>query len=121
MSSSTPSRGSPHHQRIDLSPPSGEPVGNVESTFSSLWTYPNNQIEGLVYPPDSGGNQYPFYDRWGDSWNVQDEFVILNQARSLGNLTFLAAQTSLKNQSWKSVLGQITITPAETTLSEVKI
>ncbi|HEX4262927.1 MAG TPA: glycoside hydrolase family 9 protein [Verrucomicrobiae bacterium] len=96
-----------------LSPPSGEPVGNVENGFSSLWTYPNNQIEGLVYPLDSGATQYPFYDRWGDSWNVQNEFVILNQARSLGNLAFLAAQTSLKTQPWKSVLGQVTVTPVD--------
>src|SRR6185312_5189707 len=95
------------------SPPSGEPVGNIDSSFSALWTYPNNQTEGLVFPPDSGNNQYPFYDRWGDSWNVQNEFVILNQARSLGNLAFLAAQTSLKTQPWKSVLGQITITPVD--------
>ncbi|HXT11980.1 MAG TPA: glycoside hydrolase family 9 protein [Candidatus Angelobacter sp.] len=90
------------------SPPSGEPVGNVESEFSSLWTYPNNQIEGLVYPADSGSGQVPFYDRWGDSWNVQDEFVILNQARALGSLAYLAAQTSLKTQPWKAVPGQIT-------------
>ncbi|HWD91980.1 MAG TPA: glycoside hydrolase family 9 protein [Verrucomicrobiae bacterium] len=103
-----------------LSPPSGEPVGNVESSFSSLWTYPNNQIEGLVYPQDSGTTQYPFYDRWGDSWNVQNEFVILNQARSLGNLAFLAAQTSLKNQAWKSVLGQITITPVDSASGAIK-
>ncbi len=95
------------------SPPSGEPVGNIQSTFSSLWTYPNNSLVGLTYPQDSGANQYPFYDRWGDSWNVTAEFVILNQARSLGNLAFLAAQTSLKTQPWKSVMGQITITPVD--------
>lgn len=92
------------------SPPSGEPVGNVESGFTSMWTYPNNQIEALVYPADSGSGQVPFYDRWGDSWNVQDEFVILNQARSLSGLAWLAAQTSLKTQPWKAVPGQITIT-----------
>jgi hypothetical protein len=103
-----------------LSPPSGEPIGNVESAFSSLWVYPNNQIEGLVYPRDGGANQYPFYDRWGDSWNVQDEFVILNQARALGNLAFLAAQTSLKTQPWQSVLGQITVTPTNAATGAVQ-
>ena len=102
------------------SPPSGEPVGNVESGFSSLWTYPNNQIENLVYPSDSGNGQYPFYDRWGDSWNVQDEFVILNQARALGSLGFLAAQTSLKTQPWQAVLGQITITPVDASSGAVQ-
>lgn len=103
-----------------LSPPSGEPVGNVESGFSSLWTYPNNQIENLVFPQDSGANQYPFYDRWGDSWNVQDEFVILNQARALGSLSYWASQTSLKTQPWKAVPGQITITPVDPTTGAVQ-
>jgi phosphatidylethanolamine-binding protein (PEBP) family uncharacterized protein len=103
-----------------LSPPSGEPVGNILTTFSSLWTYPNNTLVTLTYPQDSGANQYPFYDRWGDSWNVTAEFVILNQARALGNLAFLAAQTSLKSQPWKSVLGQITVTPVNPTTGAVQ-
>lgn len=102
------------------SPPSGEPVGNIQSTFSSLWTYPNNSLVGLTYPQDGGANQYPFYDRWGDSWNVTAEFVILNQARSLGNLAFLAAQTSLKSQAWKSVAGQIKVTPVDSTSGAVQ-
>ncbi len=97
------------------SPPSGEPVGNIQTTFSSLWTYPNNQLVALTYPQDSGANQYPFYDRWGDSWNVTAEFVILNQARSLGTVAFLAAQTSLKTQAWKAVPGTITATTVDPT------
>jgi hypothetical protein len=103
-----------------LSPPSGEPVGNICSSFSSLWTYPNNALAQLNYPQDGGANQYPFYDRWGDSWNVTCEFVILNQARSLGSLAFLAAQTSLKSQAWKSVPGQITVTPVDASTGAVK-
>jgi hypothetical protein len=103
-----------------LSPPSGEPVGNIQSTFSSLWTYPNNALVGLTYPQDGGANQYPFYDRWGDSWNVTAEFVILNQARSLGSLAFLAAQTSLKSQAWKSVPGQITVTTVDASTGTVQ-
>ena len=103
-----------------LSPPSGEPVGNIQSTFSSLWTYPNNELVQLTYPQDGGANQYPFYDRWGDSWNVTAEFVILNQARSLGSLSFLAAQTSLKSQAWKSVAGQIAVTTVDPSAGTVK-
>ena len=103
-----------------LSPPSGEPVGNIQSTFSSLWTYPNNALVQLTYPQDGGANQFPFYDRWGDSWNVTAEFVILNQARALGSLAFLASQTSLKSQAWKSVPGQITVTPVDPTTGAVK-
>ena len=37
------------------------------------------------------------------------EIVILNQGRSLGTLAFLAAQTSLKTQPWRSVAGQIVV------------
>jgi hypothetical protein len=103
-----------------LSPPSGEPVGNIQTTFSSLWTYPNNALVGLTYPQDGGANQYPFYDRCGDSWNVTAEFVILNQARSLGSLAFLAAQTSLKTQAWKSVPGQITVTTVDASSGTVQ-
>ncbi len=103
-----------------LSPPSGEPVGNIQSTFSSLWTYPNNALVGLSYPQDGGASQVPFYDRWGDSWNVTAEFVILNQARALGSLAFVASQTSLKSQAWKSVPGQIAVTPVDPTTGAVK-
>ena len=103
-----------------LSPPSGEPVGNIQSTFSSLWTYPNNALVQLTYPQDGGANQYPFYDRWGDSWNVTAEFVILNQARSLGSLAFLASQTSLKSQPWKSVPGQITVKTVDASAGTVQ-
>ena len=53
---------------------------------------------------------YPFYDRWGDSFNLSTEFVILHQARALGYLSWLMAQTSLKNQPWKAANGQILFT-----------
>jgi len=95
------------------SPPSGEPVGNIDDTFSILPPY-GTTLTALTYSQDSGANQFPFYDRWGDSWNVDNEFVILNQARSLGSLTFLAAQTSLATQPWVAVPGQITMTTIDT-------
>ncbi len=103
-----------------LSPPSGEPVGNICSTFSSLWTYPNNAINQFSYPQDGGANQMPFYDRSGDSWNVTCEFVILNQARALSSLACVAAQTSLKSQAWKAPTAQITVTPVDPTTGAVK-
>ena len=102
-----------------LSPPSGEPVGNILGTFSVLPPY-GYALSQLTYPQDGGANQYPFYDRWGDSWNVTAEFVILNQARALGSLACIAAQTSLKAQAWKSVQGQITITPVDPSTGSVK-
>ena len=88
-------------------PPSGIPEGNVQAEYAYLPTY-GPLGEGLVFPSDNATTApYPFYDRWEDGWNVTCEFVVLNSARSLGSLAFLAAQTSLKTQSWHSVAGTI--------------
>src|SRR5262249_25606794 len=46
--------------------------------------------------------------RWGDSFNLSQEFVIPNQARSLAYLTWLMAHTPEKNQPWKSATAEIT-------------
>ena len=100
-------------------PPSGIPIGNVQSGFSYLGSY-GTSLAALCFPQDGGAGQTPFYDRWADSWNVQDEFVILNSARSLASLAFLAAQTPLKTQAWKSVQGQIAV-PSETVSCGVPI
>ncbi len=90
-------------------PPAGIPVGNVTAAFTYLTTY-GGMLESLCFPANSATTApYPFYDRWGDSWNVNAEMVILNQARSLGALAFLAAQTSLKTQPWRSNPGLITV------------
>ena len=90
-------------------PPSGIPVGNVTANFGYLGLYAN-ELEELCFPSDDATvNPYPYYDRWGDSWNVTAEMVVLNQARGLGTLAFIAAQTSLKNQLWKSAAGQIAV------------
>ena len=97
-------------------PPSGIPEGNVTGSFTYLFPY-GGALENLCFPTDATGSPgyYPFYDRWGDSWNVNAEMVVLNQARGLGTLAFLAAQTSLKTQSWRAVSGQINgpSTPAQ--------
>ncbi len=100
-----------HSVNAQTLPPSGIPVGNMAANFPWMSTY-GSSLENLCFPSDESSTApYPFYDRWGDSWNVTAEMVILNQGRSLGTLAFLAAQTSLKNQSWHSVAGQI-ILPA---------
>jgi hypothetical protein len=91
-------------------PPSGIPEGNVTGSFTWLFPY-GGALESLCFPTDATGSPgyYPFYDRWGDSWNVNAEMVVLNQARGLGTLAFLAAQTSLKTQAWHAVSGQINV------------
>jgi hypothetical protein len=88
-------------------PPSGIPEGNVQAEYAYLPTYASLG-EALVFPSDGATTApYPYYDRWEDGWNVTCEFVVLNSARSLGSLAFLAAQTSLKTQPWHSVAGSI--------------
>jgi hypothetical protein len=88
-------------------PPTGIPLGNVQGGFGWLDLY-QKELEELSFPSDGSGDQpYPFYDRWGDSFNLSQEFVTVNQGRSLGYLAWLMAQTSLKNQPWKSANGTI--------------
>jgi hypothetical protein len=72
----------------------------------------------LSFPTDGAeASPYPFYDRWGDAFNLSQEFVILNQARALGCLAWLMAGTSLKNQPWKQIAADITGDPASNTLT----
>jgi hypothetical protein len=83
-------------------PPSGIPVGNIQGSFSYLWNY-GPELEELCFPSDGATTApYPFYDRWGDSWNVSSEMVVLNQARGLGMLAFLAAQGPYRTQAWRA-------------------
>jgi hypothetical protein len=88
-------------------PPTGIPLGNIQGGFGWMDLY-QKELEELSFPSDGSGNEpYPFYDRWGDSFNLSQEFVTVNQARSLGYLAWLMAQTPLKNQPWKSAAGSI--------------
>jgi hypothetical protein len=88
-------------------PPTGIPLGNIQAGFMWLDTY--KQELGTVTFPSSGDEQnpYPFYDRWADGFNLSQEFVILNQARALGCLSWLMARTNLKSQAWKPISGTI--------------
>jgi hypothetical protein len=95
-------------------PPSGIPVGNIGATFGYLWDY-SGALEGLSFPSDGATvAPYPFYDRWGDSWDVSSEMVVLNQARSIGTLAFLAAQTAYKTQAWQAPSNAQIIVPGST-------
>jgi hypothetical protein len=90
-------------------PPSGQPIGNITGTFGYLWNY-GSMLQALNFPSDSATTApYPFYDRWGDSWNVNAEFVVINQARSLAALGFLAGRTALKSQTWKAPAATLSV------------
>jgi hypothetical protein len=72
-----------------------------------------DELKLLSFPPDDVGERaerpYPIYDRWSDSFNVQTEFVAVNQARALATAAFLMAQTSIKSQPWRAQAGQIEV------------
>jgi hypothetical protein len=90
-------------------PPSGLIMGNIQQQFYNLWTY-NTDFEALCYPSDTASTApYPFYDRWGDIWNVSTEMVDLNLARSLGTVGILAAQPPYLSQSWQAPAAQINV------------
>lgn len=94
-------------------PPSGIPLGCIQDGFGWLDKY-GKELGELTYPADDDSlAPYPFYDRWGDSFNLKTEFVISNQARGLAALAWLMAQTTLKTQVWQSAEARITgIAPA---------
>ncbi len=91
-------------------PPGGIPIGNLQGGFGWLDLY-KQELGAMTFPPDgSGSHPYPIYDRWGDSFNVQTEFVIVDQARALAAASFLMGRTEFKRQPWKAATGQILIT-----------
>lgn len=88
-------------------PPSGLPLGNIQTGFAHLNNY-GNELTALTFPSDLATvAPYPFYDRWADSYNVTTEAVVVNQARGLASIAALAAQTSLCRQPWNSAAAQI--------------
>ncbi|MHB8522382.1 MAG: glycoside hydrolase family 9 protein [Limisphaerales bacterium] len=91
-------------------PPSGIPLGNIQGGFANTLYYYGTELNGLSFPQDNATTApHPFYDRWGDSYNVTTEFVVLNQARSLGSLAYWAAQTTSAAQPWSAAAGQISV------------
>ena len=95
-------------------PPSGIPLGNIQSGFQYLDNYGPDPGQ-LSFPPDgSAAAPYPFYDRWADTFNTTTEFVAVNQARSLASLAFVAALTPVKTQPWIPATAQIGGLPAQT-------
>jgi hypothetical protein len=90
-------------------PPDGIPLGNIQSGFAFLSLY-GTELGSLVFPIDGALTApFPFYDRWGDSYNVTTEFIAVNQARALTSLVVLATQTSATAQPWQSATAQIVV------------
>jgi hypothetical protein len=94
-------------------PPTGIPLGNITSGFAYLYHY-KSELTALTFPGDNVTTApYPYYDRWADSFNTTAEFVVMDEARSLGSLAFWMAQSTIATQAWKSAAIQITGVPAQ--------
>jgi hypothetical protein len=95
-------------------PPSGIPVGNIVASFDYTWNYAG-MLNALCYPTDGNSSgPYPYYDRWADGWNVSGEFVVLNAARSIGTLGFLAGRSAYRTQAWKAPSNATIVVPTTT-------
>ena len=93
-------------------PPNGIPLGNLQTGPAYTGTY-GIELAELMYPRDDANTTpTPFYDRWTDTFNVTTEFVVLDQARALSSLAYMAARTGTKSQAWKSAAGTIKGVPA---------
>jgi Glycosyl hydrolase family 9. len=94
-------------------PPTGIPLGNIQAGMGWLEPYKKLPAE-LSFPTDGEGQpSYLFYDRWGDTFNLTQEFVIVNQARALAYQAWLMAGTSIRTQQWKSAVGQVRSLPTK--------
>jgi hypothetical protein len=93
-------------------PPSGIPLGSVQEGFTYLENY-KKELGALTFPPDGAqASPYPFYDRWGDSFNVSTEFTIPIQGRCLGTLAWLMGRSARKDQKWRAAAAHIVGMPA---------
>jgi hypothetical protein len=101
-------------------PPTGIPLGNIQAGMAWLDLYKKVPAE-LSFPTDGEGQpSYPFYDRWGDTFNLTQEFVIVNQARALAYQAWLMAETSLRTQQWKTAVGQIRLLPTKALAKQIE-
>ncbi len=117
-------------------PKDGIPISNLIQQFYGTWTY-QQELGKLTYPSDyTDTNTYSYYDRWCDDWNVSTEASTTDTARNFAGAAWLAAQTSLAHQTWRStnaiinapahpvLPGQpvtVTLQVAETNLSTARI
>jgi hypothetical protein len=67
-------------------------------------------LSGLAYPADYIDiAPYPYYDRWCDDWNVSTEGSTTDIARSFAVMAWLAAQTAVAGQPWRSTNATIIV------------
>jgi hypothetical protein len=90
-------------------PKIGVPISNLQEGFTWTWVY-GGELTALCYPHDGAETApYPIYDRWSDFWNVYTEASTVNTVRSFAVTVWLAAQTSVAGQPWRSTNATITV------------
>jgi hypothetical protein len=83
-------------------PKTGVPVSNMQEGFVWTWTY-GWDLSPLCFPSDGAQTApYPIYDRWADFFNVTTEASTTDTARSFAVSAWLAGQTTLATQHWRS-------------------
>ncbi len=83
-------------------PKTGVPIGNMQEGFVWTLTY-GYELSPLNFPSDGAQTApYPIYDRWADFFNVTTEASTTDTSRSFAVSAWLAAQTSLATQHWRS-------------------
>ncbi len=88
-------------------PMTGIPIGSLKAGLPWIPPY-EGELGKFSYPLDGASTKpYGFYDRWEDTFNVETEFVNVQQARGLAVCAFYMAQTSKREQAWK--FGEATI------------
>lgn len=89
-------------------PKDGVPISNMQEGF--VWTFQYGyELTPLCFPTDGAQTApYPIYDRWCDFFNVSTEASTTDTARSFAVAAWLAAQTSLATQPWRSTNATIT-------------
>jgi len=83
-------------------PKDGVPISNMQEGFVWTFTY-GYDLTPLCFPTDGAQTApYPIYDRWADFFNVTTEASTTDTARSFAVSAWLAGQTSLATQHWRS-------------------
>jgi hypothetical protein len=99
-------------------PLSGILLGSVQQGFSWVGTY-KGELGALSFPLDGSKDYpYPLLDRWGESFNLQTEFVIINQAHALAATAWLMAQSPVRDQAWKAAAASIANAPKAATVGQ---
>ena len=99
-------------------PPSGLPLGNIQSGFTWLQHY-KQELGALCYPPDGATEApYPFYDRWADTFNTTTEATVFDQARSLATYAYLHGASGASTAPSIKVMGTISGLPQSVAVGE---